>query len=298
MRSELVPLTHGEPVGVVALSGPVDPERLEEGLVELRRWGHPVVVAPNIGSVHGFLAGTDDERIAGLESVLDHGARVILAARGGYGAIRILPKLPWSRLVRERAVVVGFSDVTAILGPLADRSGVVQVHGPMVAAGLGNRSNADRLHELLEGRLQGRRLFNVRESGIVRAGRVRGRAAGGNLALLASLVGTPWQPNLDGAIVFLEDVNEPGYRLDRMLTQLVLSGMFRRVKALISGGLQDCRSAGAETRSWREMLLEAAPDGAPVVVDLPFGHGSDNHAFPIGAIVTIDTDRGRVDWSG
>ncbi len=153
------PLTPGEPIGVVALSGPVDPTALEAGLAALRGWGRRVILAPNLLARSGYLAGDEGERLAGLERVLDDGGRVLLAARGGYGATRLLDRLPWERLAVGRATVVGFSDLTAVLNPLAARSGWGQVHGPMAAAGLARPGNATRLRALLEGGLVGRTLF-------------------------------------------------------------------------------------------------------------------------------------------
>jgi muramoyltetrapeptide carboxypeptidase len=291
------PLEAGEPIGIVALSGPVDEAKLEAGLEVLRGWGHPIVEASNLRREELYLAGRDDERIAGVTEVLDAGVRWIVAARGGYGAARILEALPWERLRSNAARFIGFSDMTAILNPLARNGGAVQIHGPMVAAGLTGRHNADRLHALLRGELVGEVLFRFPQSSVVRAGRAEGRAVGGNLCLLTSLLGTPWEPDFDNGILFLEDVDEPLYRLDRMLTHLRGSGKLRNVKALIGGSLRGCRPASKRAEAWRSLLVETAPAGAPIVVGLPFGHGATNMAFPIGAPVTLDTRAQSVSWS-
>jgi muramoyltetrapeptide carboxypeptidase len=119
---------------------------------------------------------------------------------------------------------------------------------------------------------------------------------GGNLSVLISLIGTPWEPDFDGCILFLEEVNEPLYRLDRLLTHLRSSGRLRNVKALIGGSLRGCRPASERPDVWRRLLLEAAPECAPVVVDLPFGHAKANLAFPIGATVEIDTKALQIVW--
>ena len=113
-------------------------------------------------------------------------------------------------------------------------------------------------------------------------------------SMLAALAGTPWAPDLRGAVVFIEEVNEPIYRLDRLLTQLRVSGMLREVKALIAGDLWGCEP-GCGTR-WRQLLLEAVPEHVPVVHGLPFGHGPANLAFPVGAVVELDTDGGALIW--
>jgi muramoyltetrapeptide carboxypeptidase len=280
----------------VALSGPVDRARLEAGLEVIRGWGHPVIIAHNVARESGYLAGSDEQRLAGVDEVVRQGARWLLAARGGFGATRLIDSIDFPSLVKRESAFVGFSDVTAVTNPLA-AMGCAQVHGPMVAAGLDRRRNATRLLDVMEGRLVGETLFRFRGPSVVRHGAVRGRALGGNLALMTALIGTPWEPDFDGAMVFLEDVDEPLYRLDRMLTHLRTSGRLRRVKALIGGSLRGCRPASDRARVWRQLLAEAAPEGAPVVVDLPFGHGAVNLAFPIGVELELDTRSGRLVWS-
>ena len=120
---------------------------------------------------------------------------------------------------------------------------------------------------------------------------------GGSLSLLAALVGTPWEPNYDGAVLFLEEVSEPSYRLDRLLTHLRSSVSFGGLSALIGGSLHRCRPHLECLTRWSELLFEIAPEGIPIVVGLPFGHGARNLAFPVGATVEIDTRRGAVNWS-
>ncbi len=298
MRRTLEPLDEGEPLGVVALSGPVEPHRLDAGLEALLGEGRPVLVAPNVRerTAVGYLAGDDDRRLAGLEWVLDVGARVVVAARGGYGVSRLLPRLPWDRLIADRITFVGFSDLTALLNPLARRGGAVQVHGPMVAAGLARKGPRRRLLRLLEGGLAGGTLFRFGPGQVVRPGRARGRAVGGNLTVLCSLLGTPYEPEWDGAVVFLEEVNEPVYRIDRLLTHLWTAGRLSRAAALVGGSLKGCGPPALRREVWRRLLAEVAPGGAPVVVDLPFGHGARNLAFPLGAEVEVDTGAGRVVW--
>lgn len=291
------PLEPDEPIGVIALSGPVDPVKLEAGLTVLRGWGHPVIEAANLRAEEAYLAGSDAERLAGLDEVVAAGARWLIAARGGFGSTRLLPSLSLERL-RDRGVsLIGYSDLTAFLNPLAQNGGAVQVHGPMAAAGLTRPDNARRLHALLKGEFAGATLFRFSESAVARPGRAAGPALGGNLTLVASLLGTPWEPDFDGCVLFLEEVGEPLYRLDRLLTHLRCSGRLRNVKALIGGSLRGCGPVSDRACRWRQMLEETAPPEAPVVVGLPFGHGATNLAFPIGATVELDTDRRRITWS-
>lgn len=280
---------------MIALSGPVDPARLAEGLEVLRSWGHPVELASNLLARDGYLAGTDEDRLNGLCELLDRGVRTFIAARGGYGVTRLMTRLPWNRLVSDQVRLIGFSDLTGMLNPLAQS--VIQVHGPMTAAGLARPGNSARLLDVLGGRLVGRELFPIAETGVLRHGTAEGTAFGGNLALMSALIGTPWEPDLDGAVLFLEEVSEPPYRLDRLLTHVRSSASFSGVKALICGTLHACRPHAECVARWSELVLEAAPEGAPVVVGLPFGHGARNLAFPVGATVEVDTRRGAVSWS-
>lgn len=298
MARPFVPLAPGEPIGVVALSGPVEsPDALAEGLRTLEGWGHPLVLAPNLRSRDHYLAGGDDARLAGLDWVIGQGARVVMAVRGGYGVTRILPALPLQRLAARGVCFVGFSDTTALLSAMVAAGSAPQIHGPMVAAGLSRRPNGDRLRAMLEGRLAGAALFRFSQRRVIRAGRCQGRAVGGNLSLLVSLIGTPFEPDLEGAVLFLEDVGEPLYRLDRMLTHLRSSARLRGVKALICGSLRGCGPVRERAATWRRLAVEAAPEDAAVVADLPFGHSARNLAFPIGATVEVDTDAGLIRWS-
>jgi muramoyltetrapeptide carboxypeptidase len=293
------PLQPGEPIGVVALSGPIrqsEETLLAAGLAGLETWGHPLLLPPNLDANTGYLAGNDSERLHGLERLLDQGARVLLASRGGYGVTRLLDHLPWSRLVEEQVCLIGYSDLTALLNPLVARGGVVQVHGPMVAAGLGHDGNRRRLQRLLNGR-QSRQLFRFPPSAVVRPGRVSGVAVGGNLSMLCALLGTGFEPSFQGTVLFLEEVNEPLYRIDRLLTQLASSGRLNDVKAIIGGSLKGCRPVHERNHGWRRLLAQVSPAGSAVVVGLPFGHGARNHAFPVGASVTVDTATGQITWS-
>jgi muramoyltetrapeptide carboxypeptidase len=253
-------------------------------------------MASNLNRGDSYLAGTDDERLAGIFEMLDRGARLLIAARGGYGAARLLPRIPWRRLVDEGVRFVGFSDLTAIINQLVRMGGAAQIHGPMVAAGLSGGHNAKRLLSILQGDLVGKVLFRFPPSSVIRAGRASGPSAGGNLTLLTSTLGTPWEPEFDGCVLFLEEVGEPLFRLDRMLTHLAGSGKLRKVKALIGGSLRGCRPASERPEIWRRLLLEAAPPEVPVVVGLPFGHGATNMAFPIGTPVEVDTGSRQLTW--
>ena len=288
----------GARVGVFALSGPPDRAALAAGIRWLEAAGFEVRRAANLDDRDAYLAGADAARVAGLVGLLDDGVDVLLAARGGYGAMRALPLLPWQRLRAWGGWLIGFSDVTALHAAAAVHGLPASIHGPMGTTLARHEPSAARLLELLRGTAP-RRLFRVPPSRVVRPGVARGVAVGGNLAVLTSLAGTPFAPDLGGAVLFLEEVGEPGYRIDRLLTQLRLSSRLDSVKALITGRLSRCgRGEPGWRERWRRLLDEAAPPGAVVVEGLPFGHGITNQPFPLGREVTVDTGRGEVSWEG
>lgn len=238
----------------------------------------------------GYLAGTDADRAAHLSELMatpDMGA--VLCARGGFGTSRLLPLLDLPALSQTRRLLMGFSDFTALLNALAAQ-GLVTLHGPMVTQ-LPRLDQPSRqaLGRLLTGqpewpaKLQGRSIS---------AGSAEGVLWGGNLTMLCHLLGTPWLPPLDGGILFLEEVNEPPYRLDRLLTQLELAGVFERVAGLALGSLSD-RDDDAEELG-QVARSRMAGLGLPVVMALPFGHGSRNMPLPIGARAELDADAGSL----
>ena len=292
------PLRSGARVGVVALSGPIQETALRAGLGVLRDAGLVPVEAPNLHDRVGYLAGDDAARLAGLEAVLDDDVEAVWAARGGYGSMRLLTRMPWDRLAGWGGWVVGFSDVTALHAGLLSRSGVAAVHGPMVQSLPRSPASARATLALLRGEHRGP-LMRFGSMAVLRPGRARGVAVGGNLAVLAALAGTPFEPDYDGAVLFLEDVGEPLYRLDRLLTQLRLSSRLGTVKAVVAGKLARCGRGEAGWRSrWRGLLVEAMPAGAVVVEGLPFGHGAVNMPFPLGVEVVVDSESGQVAMGG
>lgn len=292
------PLRPGAGIGIAGLSGVPDPTRLRDGVAVLEKAGYRVVLAPNLARRDGYLAGSDVERLAGLRVLLAAGVDAIVAARGGYGVMRLLGDLPWQDLAAWGGWLVGFSDVTAIHAAACGRLPMATLHGPVgTTLGRDGASAAVLLRWL--GGLPPGTLFRFGPGRVVRPGMARGVAVGGNLSLLAALTGTPYEPAYADAVLFLEDVAEPGYRLDRLLTQLALSSRLARVKAIIVGQMVRCgRGEPGWRERWRALLADAAPAGAVVVEGLAFGHGSRNTPFPLGAPVSVDTARGEVTWGG
>jgi muramoyltetrapeptide carboxypeptidase len=287
-------LRRGDVVRVVAPSSPFDPDQLARGLDVLSsRLGLVPRMRPDVTARRAYLAGDDARRIEEWrEAVADREATAIFCARGGYGAMRLLPAIDPAPLLAHPKLVVGFSDVAAIHA-LLNRAGLATVHGPVVTQ-LGRAPPDAVLHleALLFGTAPRAGAWDVPAAGaglvasrVVRPGRASGPLLGGTLAILAHLVGTPFAPRLDGAILFLEDVGEKPYRIDRYLTQLRLAGALDGIAALAIGQLTGCDDGGVLAADVvRETALAL---GVPAVEGLPAGHEDANFALPLGAQATL-----------
>lgn len=269
---------------MIAPSSPFDAEELERGVALLRE-RYAVRVDDGIFARDGYLAGSDERRAEELSHALaEPDTKAILCARGGYGAMRLLRSLDLEQIRRARKLLVGFSDVTALHAAFS-RAGVRTIHGPMVAR-IG-RDGPSALSPLIEA-MEGRPRLTFRGEG--EAPRAEGVLLGGNLALVAALVGTGELPELRGAILFLEDVCEPPYRVDRMLTQLELAGVTSDIAGLALGGFDDCPEGpdGITVDDVLSRFVERT--GLPAVKGLPFGHGAVNLPLPLGVLARLEGD--------
>lgn len=276
----------GDRVGVAALSGPVDPVRLAQGLAELSRLGFVPVPARNLSLREGLFAGADGERAEAFHELADDPSlTAIFFARGGHGLMRILPLLDWNRLAATPRAYVGYSDLTPFLLNVVERLGWVAFHGPMVAAEMARGLAAEEGASLLAA-LAGEPRREI-ALGRVMAGSQPpvGRLLGGCLSLLAGVAGTPFATPLDDAVLFVEDVAEPLYRVDRMLTQLDLSGSLTAIRAMVFGAsifsvLDDDTAA----------LMRARAGDRTAAFALPAGHTTPNLTLPLGCHARIDAD--------
>ncbi|MGC8916331.1 MAG: S66 peptidase family protein [Thermoanaerobaculum sp.] len=288
-------LAPGDAVGVWAPASAPAWGEVERGVRVLRDAGFEVALAANLGRKTGYLAGSDEERLSGLEELVASGCRALWAARGGYGVMRLLPSMPWDLLASWGGFLIGYSDLTALHAAALSRLPFATFHGPMVTALGRSREATERVLAALTGRVP-RELFRFGRGRILRPGKAFGPLVGGNLSLLASLVGTPYEPPWEGVVLALEDVGEPGYRLDRMLTHLALAGRLEKVAGVVVGALARCgRGEPGFRESFFRRLLEVVPERCPVVVGLPFGHVRRNLAFPVGVAVVLDTQKGMLD---
>ena len=264
----------------------------------LESLGLRVVAGEFVLARQAYLAGSDAERGADLQRMLDDPTiRAVFCARGGYGAQRIIPTLDLATVRRQPKPVVGYSDATALIAALV-RAGVVGIHGPMVAVDLARGLSPRSLAHLERVLSDPSYLWEVEVPLSIRPGRATGRLLGGTLSVLATMLGTPYAPDLDGAVLFLEDVHEWPYRLDRLLTQLRQSGKLDRIAGVVFGTMAACRTLDGVGAV--EVIRDAfAGAPYPVGFGLPAGHdpadsGVENLALPLGVEVDLDVDHGRL----
>jgi muramoyltetrapeptide carboxypeptidase len=285
----------GDVIRVIAPSGPVAREAFQPG-ADLLGGRYRLRFDEALFTRTGYLAGTDERRLAELRQALaDPEARAIVMARGGYGLLRLLPFIEREALLERPRPIVGFSDGTALLAAAAC-AGLASVHGPVVTQ-LANLGGADQqaLFALLE--TPGPRVMLEGLEELV-PGRARGPLLGGNLEVFSRLVGTPYLPDLRGALLFFEDLGERPYRLDRLVTALDLAGVFGAASGVVLGDFSGCREpeamrAGSPTAD--EVLAERFGRlPIPVAFAGAFGHQTRNSALPYGTLAELDTRSGTL----
>lgn len=289
------PLRPGDRVIVVAPSSPFDRALALEGIAWLST-RYKVVWDEAIFEREGFLAGSDERRSDELARAFsDPRAAAILAARGGYGLSRIAHELPWDALLEAPKWIVGFSDITALHIETATRK-LASVHASM-ACGLGKASEIERTQWLdtLEAPLARRQWTGL---DCVRDGVAKGPLFGGNLCLLHAWAAAGRLKVPHGSLVLLEDVGERPYRVDRMLTGLIVGGHFERAAGIVLGDFTDCHP-GPEGTTIEAVLRERLGGlGIPVAMGLPVGHGARNDAIVLGAPASLDASRGVLEVGG
>lgn len=279
---------------MIAPASPFDPDAFARGMEVLAgRLGLLPRVRPDVTARRAYLAGDDARRLEEWrEAVADPDARAIFCARGGYGAMRILPGIDPTPLLERPKLLVGFSDVCALHAVL-NRAGLATVHGPVVTQlGRMPEDALAHLEALLSGSAPRPGAWDVPApgaglvgTGTLRAGRASGPLVGGTLMIVAHLMGTPFAPPLEGAILFIEEVGERPYRVDRCLAQLRLSGALDRVAGIAVGQLTGCDEGGVLAA---DVVREAALAlGVPAIEGLPAGHVDPNFAMPFGARATL-----------
>jgi muramoyltetrapeptide carboxypeptidase len=284
-------LSAGARVALVAPAGPLrGPEELDTSVANARALGWEPIPGANVLARHDYLGGTDAERLQDLNAALaEDRIDAVWCVRGGYGAMRLLPYVDWASLTRRPRALIGFSDVTALHAAASTRCGLVTYHGPTARGALTDFSRDSLTRAVAEGRDPCGRADAART---VRGGRAHGRLAGGNLALLAALAGTSYAPDYRGALLVLEDIGEPAYRIDRMLTQLRLSGALSQIAGLVVGHFTEPAPGHELSSHTLDVLVGEAADvaGVPAIAGVPVGHVDDQWTIPLGATAYLDAD--------
>jgi muramoyltetrapeptide carboxypeptidase len=289
-------LRPGDRVAVVAPAGPVVPERLDRGLAVLESWGLSVSVGEHTRGVHerfGYLASDDAARADDLmRAWCDPEVQAVFCARGGYGVQRMVDLLDWESIAAAGPkVLVGFSDVTALHQAFAARLGLSTIHGPVVTSlGTGDDESRAHLRSLLFDPVPGVALTPSPVETLV-GGRAEGVLVGGNIAMLASEVGSRNSLRAASSIAVLEEIGEEAYRLDRLFTQLLRTGWFDEVLGIVLGTFTDCGLPA----SVRDLAVDRlGPLGVPLLWGAPIGHADRNLAFPYGVPAVLDADAGTL----
>ncbi|MFP5212223.1 MAG: LD-carboxypeptidase [Acidobacteriota bacterium] len=280
-------LREGDSIALIAPSSPFDTDRFNRACELLEARGYRLSIGKSVLERKSYLAGTETQRAEDLiEAVLDPDVSAIVCIRGGYGSGRLLPWLPFSRLKNHAKILLGHSDVTFLHAAFHRCMGWTTFHGPNLNGFL-DQEGRDRSEAILDA-LNGRSPFRweIDESSVLRHGSATGPVLGGNLTCLVHLLGTPYFPDLTGAILVVEDCNEALYRLDRMFTHLKLAGVLDQLGGLVLGQFTGC----GDTEKILEMVADRVRTSRfPVVADLPFGHGADNQVIPFGTPFRLNT---------
>lgn len=288
-------------MALIAPAGPVDDVKIERALTRCRDLGLEPVPGRSIRSRAGYLAGGDADRAEDLTAAIRSDVAAIWALRGGYGSLRALRHVDLEPVRERPKVFIGFSDNTAVHLAML-RLGVVSFHGPHAGFEHFPATTEAAFRRVLFDPRPAGTLPSPPESGsiAIRTGVAEGPLVGGNLALLAAACGTPLQPDTRGAILFLEDVAEPLYRVDRMLLQLRMAGLLDGIAGIALGDFVAMPDPVHRAASDGEPCLESVAEellgslGVPVVVGLPFGHGRENWTLPLGVRARLDADEGTV----
>ena len=289
------PVQKGSTFGLLSLCSPVEKDRLQSGIRYLVSQQCLVYPGKSVLAKRGYLAGYDEQRVADLHMLYgDTTIEGILASKGGYGSGRLLDKIDWRLLKENPKAFIGFSDITAFQLALLQKTGLGSYYGPMVSVDM--RHNMPDVAEqsfwkAVAGQAQ---TLNGRS---MQPGKADGVLVGGCLSVLTSIMGSPYFPDMRGAILFLEEVGEAPYRVDRHLNQLRLAGVFKKIAGLALGRFVHCTSnhkVASQTNTPSVLRELAKSMKVPVVSDLPFGHVRDKMTIPLGKPATLDGGRGTL----
>ncbi|KAB3535435.1 LD-carboxypeptidase [Alkaliphilus pronyensis] len=295
-------LKAGDTIAVVAPSSPADPEKVKNAKLQLEALGFNVIMGKSCHQVHGYLAGEDELRANDINIMFnDKKINGIICLRGGYGAAKTLNKIDFNIIKANPKIFMGYSDITALHLAINQICSLVTFHGPMaasdIAGGLDDYSKEYFIKAIMEPQPMGvlKNPIEVKTQCLV-AGKATGEIVGGNLALVSSTMGTPYEINTKGKLLFLEEIGEEPYSVDRMLTQLALAGKLNDAEGIILGDWKDCEPSKAkESLSLMEVFQEIiVPYNKPTIFDLKAGHCTPKLTIPFGVKATLNAEEGTL----
>jgi len=289
-------LKPGASIGVIAPSGALKRSGYETLVEIFQMLGYQIIHTDNLRVQNGFLAGTDAQKIEDLHHMYENPeVSAILCARGGYGATRLLEKIDYSLISAHCKPLIGYSDITALHLAIYKKCGIVGFHGP-VGISTFNPFSIQHFNAVIQ--KGNKNKIKIDDPLVIKAGAATGKLIGGNLSLLISMIGTAHEINWADHIVFIEEVGESTYRIDRMLTQLRAAQKFKGIKGIVLGHFTRCDAQPGDpyyefSTSLSEVFKDRLGDlGIPVMGGFPFGHEENNATLPIGIRATMDTEKG------
>lgn len=284
------PLNPGGTIGVIAPAGVVQQPAFQQGIERLETMGYTIRLAEGLFEAEGYLAGKFERRVDQVHQVFsDNRVDAVMCARGGFGSLHLLSHIDYDIIRNHPKPFIGFSDITALHCAFFSRAGLVTFHGPMV--GTLGASDGQTNNSWQQNLSAGDGGISKHQMHAVKSGQAEGIVAGGNLSTLCHLLGTPFSPSFAGRIVFIEEINEAPYRIDRMLSQMMMAGCFNGLAGLVLGTFKDCgpdnEILGVIERVFKDVQR-------PILAGLPVGHGTTNLTMPLGVKARLDADRAEL----
>lgn len=299
-------LCKGDTIGIVSpASSPDDLSRINKGATYFEKLGYQVEVGKNVGKYFGYLAGSDEERVEDLHAMfVNKKIKAIICVRGGYGSPRLLDKIDYQLIKKNPKIFVGYSDITALQLAFLRKANLVTFGGPMLAVDFHSEVNPYTEENFWRAITSTKKIGKVslpedETLQHVTKGKAEGEIIGGNLSLVLSILGTPYLPKIKNKILFLEDIDEAPYKIDRMLNQLSISGILKKISGLLLGEFSDCveKDADKKTLTLDEVLQNYLGDlPFPVIKNFPHGHRKANYTIPFGIRTKLNADKGYVEF--
>jgi len=291
----------GSTLGIISPAFIPDSQRMRTGIAYLKNKGIKIRYGSHLRKHYGYFAGTDEERLSDLHAMFsDEKVDGIICARGGWGNLRLIDKIDYQLISANPKPIIGYSDITTLQLAIWKKTGIPSISGPMVAVEMGKGIEAFT-EEHFWGQLQNPQShyvfkFSTCDTVIMNDGKSQGILLGGCLSLVASLLGTPYCPDFSGAILFIEDIGEKPYKIDRYLAHLYQAGVFNMISGIIFGDFLDCEPEEGEVSFALTEILEQYFTKAryPVIRQFPYGHGAIKFTMPIGVKCHLDTDKDTI----